>query len=217
MLGPNDENQGIYTGDARELAEAIPNESVDLIFTDPVYDRIDDYRWLAETAARVLKPDSACLVWCGIGYKDLAIDALNRGGLSYKWDMSLFTTGMGRFVSKNLKCFKSDCLYFEKGCSSPLSFVWDVQTGITKPGYGHKWTKDEAAIINWTQSFTDSSAIVLDPFTGGGTVPAVCKMLGRRWLAFEIDSPTADDARKRVRETQPPLKMPMPEQMKFAV
>ena len=49
LLGPNDENQGIYTGDARELAEAIPDESVDLIFTDPVYDRIDDYRWLAES------------------------------------------------------------------------------------------------------------------------------------------------------------------------
>ena len=61
LLGPNDVNQGIYTGDARELARAIPDESVDLIFTDPVYQNIDDYRWLAETAARVLKPDSACL------------------------------------------------------------------------------------------------------------------------------------------------------------
>ncbi|MBU1621856.1 MAG: hypothetical protein KJ604_20565, partial [Gammaproteobacteria bacterium] len=65
LLGPNDTPEnGIYTGDARELAEAIPDESVDLIFTDPVYDRIDDYRWLAEAVARVLKQDRACLVWC---------------------------------------------------------------------------------------------------------------------------------------------------------
>jgi DNA modification methylase len=48
-LGPyklgfnSDENVGIYTGDARELSRAIPDESVDLIFTDPVYDRIEDY------------------------------------------------------------------------------------------------------------------------------------------------------------------------------
>lgn len=61
-LGDFELNQ-IYTGDARELAKAIPDESVDLIFTDPVYDRIDDYQWLAETAARLLKPNSACLVW----------------------------------------------------------------------------------------------------------------------------------------------------------
>lgn len=52
LLGPNDTPEnGIYTGDARELAKAIPDESVDLIFTDPVYDRIEDYRWLAETGA----------------------------------------------------------------------------------------------------------------------------------------------------------------------
>jgi hypothetical protein len=49
LLGPNDTDEnGIYCGDARELAKAIPDESVDLIFTDPIYDRIDDYRWLRE-------------------------------------------------------------------------------------------------------------------------------------------------------------------------
>ena len=33
LLGPNDTPEnGIYTGDARELAKAIPDESVDLIF-----------------------------------------------------------------------------------------------------------------------------------------------------------------------------------------
>ena len=64
LLGPNDTSEnGIYCGDARELAKAIPDESVDLIFTDPVYDRIDDYRWLAECASRVLKSSGTLLVW----------------------------------------------------------------------------------------------------------------------------------------------------------
>ena len=57
--------------------------------------------------------------------------------------------------------------------------------------------------------------MVLDSFGGSGTVPAVCKMLGRRWLAFEIDPTTADLARKRVRETQPPLFVPQAEQMEL--
>ena len=40
LLGPNNTPEnGIYTGDAWELARAIPDESVDLIFTDPVYDQ----------------------------------------------------------------------------------------------------------------------------------------------------------------------------------
>jgi len=54
---PKEYRNQIVTGDARELAKAIPDESIDLVFTDPVYDRIDDYRWLAETAARVLEPE----------------------------------------------------------------------------------------------------------------------------------------------------------------
>lgn len=55
LLGPNDTPEnGIYTGDARELAKAIPDESVDLIFTDPVYWQHNDYEWLAMLGARVL-------------------------------------------------------------------------------------------------------------------------------------------------------------------
>lgn len=56
----------IMVGDARKLSAAIPDESVDLVFTDPVYDRIDDYKWLAREAKRVLKPNSAALIFHGI-------------------------------------------------------------------------------------------------------------------------------------------------------
>lgn len=215
-LGPYELNT-IITGDARELAKAIPDESVDLIFTDPVYDRIDDYRWLAETAARVLKPDAACLSWYGIGLLDLSIEAMKIGGLLYRWDFSLFTTGTGRFVGKNLKCFKSGCLWFDKNkTSEPLYFVWDVQTGVTKSSINsHGWAKDESAIGNWMSAFTPVGAIVFDPFTGGGTVPAVCKMLGRNYLAFEIDPDTAERARERVANTQPPLFVPQHEQLEL--
>ena len=58
---PEEYRNKIVTGDARVLAERIPDESIDLIFTDPVYDRIDDYRWLAETAARVLRNNGSLL------------------------------------------------------------------------------------------------------------------------------------------------------------
>lgn len=39
LLGPNDSAEnGIYLGDARVLADGIPDRSIDLILTDPVYD-----------------------------------------------------------------------------------------------------------------------------------------------------------------------------------
>ena len=40
-------------------------------------------------------------------------------------------------------------------------------------------------------------------------------MLGRRYLAFEIDPDTAEMARERVRMTQPPLFVPEPQQLEL--
>lgn len=210
-LGPYKLNR-IYTGDARELSKAIPDESVDLIFTDPVYDRIDDYRWLAETAARVLKPDSACLIWYATPLKDLTMDALRASGLTYRWDLSLFLSGPGGSVLSGIICKKTDCFWFEKGKSKTYQHIWDVHIGITLSGgkniNQHAWAKDYAVTWRWLNAFTETKAIVFDPFTGGGTVPAVCKMLDRCYLAFEIDPEIAELARQRVLQTQPPLPMP---------
>jgi len=47
--------------------------------------------------------------------------------------------------------------------------------------------------------------IVFDPCVGSATTAKACKMLGRRYLAFEIDPDVAETARQRMRETQPPL------------
>jgi len=217
LLGPNDTvENGIYCGNARELSKGIPDESIDLIFTDPVYQNIDDYRWLAEMAARVLKPDSALLVWYATPLKDLTMDALRLGGLTYRWDLSMFLSGPGGSVLHGIVCKKTDCFWFEKGKSNTVHTVWDVQLGITLPRgkmiNRHLWAKDQPVTMRWLDAFCEPNEVVFDPFTGGGTVPAVCKMLGRRWLAFEIDSATAEMARERVRNTQPPLFGPAPEQ-----
>ena len=216
-LGPYDLNT-IVTGDARELARAIPDESVDLIFTDPVYDRIDDYRWLAETAARVLKPDSACLAFYGIGYLPDTHTALSSA-LNYRWRLvirSLFGPGSGQWHGR-LQVGAKEIAWYEKGRSKLLESIYDTmvvshnqQAGLSVNG--STWGKTVAEIDRYISAFAFSGAIVFDPFTGGGTVPAVCKMLHRNYLAFEIDPATADLARERVRNTQPPLPLEMPQQ-----
>jgi len=119
-LGPFDtENWGIYTGDARILSEAIPDESVDLTFTDPVYDRIDDYRWLAETAARVLKPDRACLVSFGIGYLGSAMAAMRNSDIKYRWAFVWYQSNNMQRADPGY-CKWSPLLWYEKGSSKPF-------------------------------------------------------------------------------------------------
>lgn len=217
LLGPNSTPEnGIYTGDARELANAIPDESVDLIFTDPVYDRIDDYRWLAETAARVLKPRKSVLAFCahhrqiGAGYE------MSKSGLKEGPILQHVVCGpKGRLFSHSLQCNVIPCLWYSKHLPDSKWQYIEVNTPLFGDPRMHKWGKAISMITYRLNKFTERNDTVLDVFSGGGTVPAVCKMLGRNYLAFEIDPNAAELARERVRNTQPPLFTLQPGQLEL--
>ena len=208
QLGYNEtEERGIYHGDARLLSLDIPDESIDLIFCDPIYQRIDDYRWLAETAARVLKPHGVCLIWSNGKWHKKHTDWLEGFGLTYRYDFACIMYGgaapmNGRIISKTNRL-----LWFDvRDTSRMIGYLADGYASISSAALfgAFKWTKNPKFCIQAITAFS-SNGIVLDPFTGGGTVPAVCKMLGRRYLAFEIEADVCASARQRVRDTQPPL------------
>lgn len=204
LLGPNDENQGVYCGDARELAPAIPDKSVDLIFTDPVYQNIKDYQWLAKISKRILRPRKSVLAFCAhtkeVEAGRVMLPYLRPGTIL----QHTVVASRGRLFSHSLQCNTQPCLWFSKGLpDSKWQFI-EINSPIPEPR-GHKWGKAVSAIWYRIEHFTDVGDIVIDPFCGGGTVPAVCKMLSRHWLAFEIDPDTAETARQRIRQTQPPL------------
>lgn len=200
-LGPYDLNQ-IITGDAKELSKVIPDESIDLIFTDPVYQNIEDYRWLAETAARVLKPDRACLVFCGISWLGETIIAMQEY-LSWRWQLILSMPYRNGSHIKGGFSHYASCLWFEKGMSNPVHKIPD--TRLWKPAIGpFHWAKNPDFISYYLFALANKGPI-FDPFVGSGTVPAVCKMLAKNYLAFEINPETANLARQRVEQTQPPL------------
>jgi len=217
LLGPNNTPEnGIYCGDARELAKAIPDESVDLIFCDPMYDMIDDYRWLAETSARVLKPDSACLAWCSVP-RSAECQRVMGKSLDYIYTLNYTVNAKSyRLNHYHLFCWTTPLLWFNKGHFAPSPWVIDTIISSNGTKGSHKWNKNPEALLKWLHSFTWQGPIVADFFCGGGTVPAVCKMLGRKYLAFEIDPDTCEMARERVRNTQPPLfTMPKPQQVEM--
>jgi len=45
--------------------------------------------------------------------------------------------------------------------------------------------------------FTREGDLILDPFAGYGSIPLVCELYGRRWIAFEID-PVKYEVAKRI-------------------
>jgi hypothetical protein len=209
---PMEYRNQIVTGDARVLAERVPDESVDLIFTDPVYDRIDDYRWLAETAARVLKPSGQLAFYQAHVHYEQTFCAL-VGTLPFRWLVNEQKIGTQTTIwGRRVLCRVRHVFVYYK---PPAMFEdWLVDYTDKQPaGKGnHKWSKQNS-VYHWASRLGGIN--ICDPFVGGGAVPAVCKQLQRNYIAFEIDPATAELARERVRNTQPPLFVPEPEQMEM--
>ena len=56
-----------------------------------------------------------------------------------------------------------------------------------KKKYGHPTIKPEPIIENLILNSSEAGGVVMDPFSGSGTICAVAKRLGRQYLGFEIN------------------------------
>lgn len=205
----------IVTGDARELAEQIPDNSVDLIFTDPVYENIDDYRWLAETATRVLKSDRACLVWCS-NRGQFEVKAVMEKHLTFVLPL-IYTKIAKAHRAFGFKTFlwSTPCLWFHNG---KHAHEWLVDTVVehsnaiistsTPPTDSYKWHKNPEAYVSWLKAFTKPGDTVWDPFCGSGSLPLCCIELGRNFIASEILPDVAARARERVEQLKSQPRLP---------
>jgi DNA modification methylase len=215
---PDEYKNQIVTGDARALAERIPDESIDLIFTDPVYQNIDDYRWLAEAGKRILKPGGDVLVYLAT-YHLASVLAAMTPYLDYRWCLTSKKMSSGTLIwSYGLFAHVIPILWLTKGKPKKgprrLDFKWKRPEGRK---VNHNWSKGALDAKYWLAHFSLSSDVVWEPFCGGGAILEACKMLCHDFVAFEIDSGTASLARERVANTQPPLFVPEPEQLVMEV
>jgi DNA modification methylase len=209
----------IITGDARELAKDIPDQSVDMVFTDPVYENLDDYAWLAETAARVLKPEKACLVWCS-SVKQYEVQPLMREHLTFVLQLT-YTKVAKAYKVWGYKTFlwTTPCLWFQRDgdhfhedhawlIDSVLDYGNAVVSTAAPPAGTYKWHKNPEAYIRWLLAFTKPGDVVWDPFTGTGSLPLVCAEHGRHFIASEIVPEVAERARTRLATAQSQLRLP---------
>jgi DNA modification methylase len=203
----------ITWGNSWVLTPLLPDGSVDLIFTDPLYERKDDYEWLASVASRVLKPEGALLVWSNGRWHYEHSKWLESYGMTYRWGFSVVHRHgkaplRGKIISRTNRL-----LWFDiSGSSKMVSYLPDgfLSKPWMKRGKGQK-VKQHQFIKNPTytrmaiRAFSNQDELVFDPFCGGGTIPACCVEMGRNFIAFEIDSDAVEIARKKLATTQRPL------------
>jgi site-specific DNA-methyltransferase (adenine-specific) len=220
----------IIAGDARELAAAIPDESVDLVLTDPPFgigfkyegynDDTDAYpaliSWIAETAQRIIKPGGLCFVF-------QAQPQLRLTWPLFPGDSRLF------MAAKN----------FVQIRPTPVQYAYDPVVFWQKPGrllpayQGRDWHIASTSITSnrgmneagfhecprpldtcqyIVGNFSPVGGVVCDFFMGSGTTAVAAKTQGRHWLGFELRATIAELAQRRVEQAQSPLLASEPEQ-----
>jgi ubiquinone/menaquinone biosynthesis C-methylase UbiE len=113
----------ITTGDALELTRALPDESIDLVFCDPPYLKrhieAGVYSWLAEAAARVLKPGGFCLAYTGTQWLATVLSQM-QAHLTFFWVCILrYDGGAGYVYNKRAVVRYTPIVAFVKGQGTP--------------------------------------------------------------------------------------------------
>lgn len=244
-LGPYELNS-IVTGDARELSKAIPDNSVDLIISDPPYGigyasscktrRNGELRLNTEhfgTDAfdpsfisdyiRVLKMAGALYLftrWDVLPNWKMAIESAGgRVNQRIIWNKTHWGMGDLRYYGSQTE----DILFCTKG---EHCMGWDKRQGnifvantlILKEGqYDHPTQKPESIISKMIVNSSSPGDVILDFHCGSGTVATCSKRLGRSFLCADIKQKYVDMSRQRVANTQPPLPLVYPEQLSIEV
>jgi hypothetical protein len=183
------------------LWKRLDDDSVDLFLTDPPYTQIDLYQRLAELAAAKLKPSGICLAYTGQFYLPEVMEAMGKE-MKYWWVFALQFGGQHCAIhARHIQDRWKPILAFTKPPVKPApQWLSDLLNGGGRDKEHHDWGQDQSEVEYLIERLTEPGQLVVDPFAGGGTIPAAAKKLGRRWVATEIDRATALVARKRLAE-----------------
>jgi hypothetical protein len=193
---------GLYLGDFRQVGDMIPDASVDLIFTDPPYDRkaIELFDGLGEFAARVLRPGGSLVAYVGhIQLPDVLADLSKH--LRYWWTCACVHGGQhARMTEYGIVAGWKPIVWFVKETrGDKMTFVNDTVTSQREKSH-HEWQQAEEEARYFIELLTEKDGFVVDPFCGGGTTPVACINTGRKWAAFEIDESRLARASERIKE-----------------
>ncbi|MGI0034333.1 MAG: DNA-methyltransferase [Nitrososphaera sp.] len=190
----------IYVGDFRDLAHHIPDNSVELVFTDPPYgpDNLYLYEAAAREAARILKPGGSFLAYCGHVDLPLFMNAV-AAHLRYFWICSLeHNSGDNHMFRYGIRSGWRPLLWFVKEYRGEIqNFVRDRVTG-EKQKTEHPWQQSVEEACYYVGKLCSETGVVVDFFLGSGTTAIACNKLNRQWFGFEINQETAEAARSRI-------------------
>lgn len=192
----------LYRGDFREVTKTIPDNSIQLVLSDPEYckEALKDYKDLAIVANRVLVPGGFLVAYCGTIYFDEILESFKEAGLIYHWVGGIYysdgqTTEMARGVISKYR----PVLFFRKeGGSKPIRYIHDMFACSSEVAL-HHYQQVLAPIRSWIVSLTEPGDTVLSCFLGTGTVGVACVKELRKFIGIDIDEKMYATAEARIK------------------
>jgi hypothetical protein len=195
----------IIQGDCLEVMRTMPDESVDLVLTDPPYPRefMYTYEYLAKECPRIMK-DGASLI-CIVGHFAIPeVCEIFKGKLKYRWCfcMNQFEGSHSR-MAMGIEIMWKPCLwYVKRAYPHGRGFVRDGFLVTGKGGQdkvNHEWEQDLSWSNYFVEKITKEGDTVLDPLCGSGTTGVSAVAMGRNFIGIEIDPKYCAMAEKRIK------------------
>lgn len=220
---PEDFVNRIIMGDALKLIKMIPNETIDIVLTDPPYglnkegiygdENLTSFYQILPECYRVLKKNSWFIVFFSTKFLPYVF---KYNPFSYFWQIIFYSPRAGVRSPIGITKYMS-ILVFKKGNPKLIQPNKDLfehirGTKMIEPDEGfidHPSPKPKHLIIKLLKMFTKKGDLVLDPFIGSGTTAVAAVISGRQFIGYEIKEKYIKLAEKRVKKarTQSQMKL----------
>ena len=195
-------NIDLRLGDFIEVLDDIPDNSIDLILTDPPYpiEFIDEWDKLGQFAKCKLKPNGFCISYSGHKNIYKVMEKMNKY-LDYYWMMALIHTGHTQLITfNNIEANWKPILIYQKGFKKHDKNIVDIIKGTGRNKDNHDWEQSMNELQQIIETFTYENELIVDPFAGSGTTLIISKNLKRNCIGAEVDKDTFNIAKKRIKD-----------------
>ena len=193
----------LILGDFVQESKKIPDNIVDLIFTDPPYNQesLTLYSKLALVAKRVLKPGGSIICYCGTYGIPQVLDYMKEAGLTYYWIIALKLQGsFARAWTKEISIKWKPLLWHIKGATKlhTTEFISDLIDSTNPDKKLHDWQQSISEAKHVIARLTLENGTIFDPMMATGTTGLASLQLNRNFIGIEIDPDTFEIANARL-------------------
>jgi 16S rRNA G966 N2-methylase RsmD len=199
------DNIQLYLGNFVQESKKILDNSVDLIFTDPPYDKesLQLYYELALVANRVLKPGGSIVCYCGTYAIPQILDYMKEAGLTYHWVFAVKLQGsFARAWTKDISVKWKPLLWHIQGEAKfdTTQFISDFIDSSRPDKVLDDWEQSISEARHLIDRLTLENQTILDLMMGMGTTGIAALQLHRKFIGIEIKPDKFEIAKSRINQ-----------------